>query len=84
MDVGPVKDPDSLVDPARPAGPDLGKLAPVNPGILAETNAQVTADHARRRFARAKVTPGGTPRKAAARTHGCPSVFQPNLSYRLY
>ena len=84
VDVGQVKDPGSLVEPAGPARPDLGKLARLVPGILTETNAQLTVDRARRRFARAKVTPGGTPRRAAARTHGSPSVFQPNLSYRLY
>ena len=84
MDAGQVKDPGSLVEPATPAGPDLGKLARLVAGILTETNAQLTVDRARRGFARAESTPGGTPRRAAARTHGCPSVFQPNLSYRLY
>jgi hypothetical protein len=84
VDGGPVQDPDSLVAPATPAGLDLGKLARLVAGILAKTNGKLTADRARRRFARAKSTPRGSPRKAAARTHGCPSVFQPNLSYRLY
>jgi len=79
-----VQDPDSLVDPASPAGPDLGKLAQLVAGILAKTNSEVTADCARHGFARAESTPGGSPRRAAARTHGSPSVFQPNLSYRLY
>ena len=69
MDVGPVQDPDSLVAPAVPAGPDLGKLARLVAGILTKTNAQVTVDRARHGFARAESTPGGTPRRAAARTH---------------
>ena len=84
MDDGHVKDPGLLVAPAGPAGLDLGKLARLAAGILAKTNRQLTIDRTRHRFARAKATPGGVPRRAAARTHGSPSVFQPNLSYRLY
>jgi hypothetical protein len=84
VDGGPVQDPDPLVGPAVPAGLDSGNFARLVAGIMTKTNAQLTVDRARHGFARAESTPGGPPRKAAARTHGSPSVFQPNLSYRLY